>query len=269
MGQAAEILKNSRKIVLKIGSNVLATDTGTLDRGQAAEIVKQVLGLNRLGKLVIMVSSGAGVSGAGAIGKQNRRGDVSFQQALCAIGQVELMMEYKRHFADGGKIVGQILLTAADFENKISALNIRNTFFTLLDEGVVPIINENDSVGYAEILDVVSDNDNLATLTASLWGADLLIIMTDVDGVFDRSPKSYDDATLIREVIDVDDLTRQVSIEGISTWGTGGMESKIKAAVSAGRYGIPLLLVNGLRKDVLADVAAGGKCTIFVPPEFE
>ncbi|MDR1815223.1 MAG: glutamate 5-kinase [Clostridiales Family XIII bacterium] len=265
MTKAAEYLKKSRKIVLKVGSNVLATEEGTLDRGQAAAVARQTLGLIGQGKQVLLVSSGAGVSGAGAIGAQRRRGDVNYQQALCAVGQVELMMEYKKHFEAGGRTVGQILLTAEDFENRVSAMNIRNTFFTLLDEGVVPIINENDSVSYAEILDQVSDNDSLAARTANLWNADLLILMTDVDGVYDASPKEREDARLIEEVADAGALLDGIEIGAKSSWGTGGMESKIRAAAAVGKYGIPLLLVNGRRADVLADVEAGGRCTIFVP----
>jgi glutamate 5-kinase len=244
---------------------VLATEEGTLDRGQAASIARQALALIGQGKQVIVVSSGAGVSGAGVIGAQNRRGDVNYQQALCAVGQVELMMEYKKHFEAGGRTVGQILLTAEDFEMRVSAMNIRNTFFTLLDEGVVPIINENDSVSYAEILDQISDNDSLAAQTANLWNANLLVLMTDVDGVYDSSPKLHAGAQLIEEVTNVEELLAQIEIKGKSTWGTGGMESKIRAAAAVGKYGIPMLLVNGRREGVLADVLEGGRCTLFLP----
>ncbi|MDR3305882.1 MAG: glutamate 5-kinase [Clostridiales Family XIII bacterium] len=262
MNRAAEVLKNSRKIVLKIGSNVLAGSDGVLDKAAAEGIVRQVLALMRDGKQVIVVSSGAGVSGAGAIGRQSRRGDINYKQALCAVGQVELMMEYKKHFAVGGVAVGQLLLTAENFADEQSALNIRNTLFTLLDEGVAPIINENDSVSIWEFS--FGDNDHLAALTANLWNADLLIIMSDVDGVFDRSPKENEGAGLIAEVSDIDALAARIDTAGTSSFGTGGMDSKLAAARTVGTYGIPLLLVNGRRADVLADVAAGGPSTVFL-----
>jgi glutamate 5-kinase len=263
MGKAAEVLKNSRKVVLKIGSNVLAGEDGVLDKEQVRSVAEQALALISDGKRVIVVSSGAGVSGAAAMGRLNRKNDVIFKQALCAVGQVELMMEYKDRFAEGGKAVGQILLTTDNFEDDESTLNIRNTLFTLLDEDVVPIINENDSVCTREIS--FGDNDNLAALTANLWNADLLIIMSDVDGVFDSNPKTNPGARLIWEVCDLDALGSQIVTGGISTFGAGGMDSKLEAAKSVGKYGIPMLLVNGTRDNVLADVVAGGRCTVFLP----
>lgn len=263
MTRAAEILSVSRKIVLKIGSNVLACENGMLDKERVREIADQALELMRQGKRVVLVSSGAGVSGAARVGRLNRKNDINYKQALCAVGQVELMMEYKKYFEAASKAVGQILLTTENFHNDESRLNIRNTLFTLIDEDVVPVINENDSVCTREFS--FGDNDNLAALTANLWCADLLIVMSDVDGVFDKSPSLNPDARLIEEVTDVDALGKKIVTAGISSFGTGGMDSKIEAAKTAGEYGIPMLLVNGKRNNVLADVAAGGRCTLFIP----
>ena len=263
MGKAAELLADCRKIVLKIGSNVLAGEDGVLDKGRVRQIADQALALIAAGKKVILVSSGAGASGAAAIGRLNRKDDINYKQALCAVGQVELMMEYKKHFANGGKAVGQLLLTAENFSDDTSMLNIRNTLFTLLDEDVVPVINENDSVCTREFS--FGDNDNLAALTANLWNADLLIIMSDVDGVYDCNPKENADAKLVEEVSDVDALGAKIVTGGVSTFGTGGMDSKLEAAKTVGQYGIPMLLVNGWRDDVLSDVAGGGRCTVFTP----
>jgi glutamate 5-kinase len=263
MSKAAEILKNSKKVVLKIGSNVLAGGDGVLDRERVRQIAEQALALIGEGKKVVIVSSGAGVSGAAAIGRLNRKNDINYKQALCAVGQVELMMEYKKRFAAGGKTVAQILLTAENFQDDQGTLNIRNTLFTLLDEDVIPIINENDSVSTREIS--FGDNDNLAALTANLWNADLLIIMSDVDGVFDCNPKENPAAKLIEEVDDVDALDGQIVTGGVSTFGTGGMDSKLEAAKTVGVYGIPMLLVNGWTDNVLGEVAANGRSTIFLP----
>ena len=261
MGKAAEILAGSRKVVIKIGSNVLAGDDGVLDKERVRSVAEQAIELIEEGKKVIIVSSGAGVSGAAAIGRLNRRDDINYKQALCAVGQVELMMEYKKRFETGGKPVGQLLLTTENFHDDQSTLNIRNTLFTLLDEDVVPVINENDSVSTLEFS--FGDNDHLAALTANLWNADLLIIMSDVDGVFDSSPDENPDARLIEEVTDVDKLGEKIVTGGVSSFGTGGMDSKLEAAKTVGQYGIPMLLVNGRRDNVLADVAAGGRCTVF------
>jgi len=263
MGKAAEILANSRKIVLKIGSNVLADETGVLNEESVRQIAEQALALMDDGKRVVLVSSGAGASGAAVVGRLNRRDDVHYRQALCAVGQVELMMAYKKYFEESGKHVGQILLTTENFHDDDSKLNIRNTLFTLLDEDVVPVINENDSVCIQEFS--FGDNDNLAALTANLWSADLLIIMSDVDGVFDSNPADNPDAKLIEEVTDADTLGEKIVTGGTSSFGTGGMDSKLEAAKTVGAYGIPMLLVNGKRGNVLADVAAGGRCTVFVP----
>ena len=262
MSRAAEILRSSKKVVLKIGSNVLAGEDGKLDKERVRSVAEQALALMESGKQVIVVSSGAGVSGAAAIGRLNRRDDLNYRQALCAVGQVELMMEYKKRFATGGKAVGQILLTTENFHDEQSTLNVRNTLFTLLDEDVVPIINENDSVSTREFS--FGDNDNLAALTANLWNADLLVIMSDVDGVFDSNPKENPAALLIAEVEDIHALGSQIVTGGVSSFGTGGMDSKLEAAAQVGQYGIPMLLVNGRREDVLADVSNGGRCTVFL-----
>ena len=261
MGKAAEILADSKKVVLKIGSNVLAGNDGVLDNERVRSVVGQALGLISAGKRVILVSSGAGVSGAAKVGRLNRKNDINYKQALCAVGQVELMMEYKRHFADSGRTVAQILLTTENFTDGQSTLNIRNTLFTLLDEDVVPVINENDSVCIREFS--FGDNDNLAALTANLWNADLLIIMSDVDGVFDSSPNEDPKARLIEEITDLDSLGEKIVTSGVSSFGTGGMDSKLEAAKTVGQYGIPMLLVNGRRENILDDVAAGGRCTVF------
>ena len=263
MSKAAEVLKNSDKVVLKIGSNVLAGEDGVLDPEQVRQIASQALAMMNDGKSVVIVSSGAGASGAARVGRLSRKNDINYKQALCAVGQVELMMEYKKHFEAADKTVGQILLAAENFNDDYSRLNIRNTLFTLIDEDVVPIINENDSVCIKEFS--MGENDNLAALTAILWSADLLIIMSDVDGVFDRCPFDNPDARMIEEVTDVDALGEKIVTAGVSSFGTGGMDSKLEAAKTVGEYGIPMILLNGKRDNVLDDVAAGGRCTVFIP----
>ena len=262
MSAIGDLIQDSRKIVIKIGSNVLSDDNGIVNKNTLHNIVEQVHRLISQGKQVIIVSSGAGICGVAAINKWSRRGDINYKQALCAIGQVELMNAYKEYFGDYGIIVGQMLLTREDFGDHNRTLNIRNALFTLVDEGVVPIINENDSVSVEEIK--IGDNDTLGALTANLWNADLLIIMSDIDGVFDKNPKDHKDAELIEEVYDIDGLLTEIDSRGKSSFGTGGIVTKIQAARRVNEYGIPMLLVNGKRENILVNAIEGTeKGTIF------
>lgn len=262
MNGIGNLIQDSRKIVIKIGSNVLSGDDGTVNKEALHNIVEQVKVFIDQGRQVIIVSSGAGVCGVAAINKWSRRGDINYKQALCAIGQVELMNAYKEFFGRHGIHVGQMLLTREDFEDHIRTLNIRNTLFTLVDEGVIPIINENDTVSVEEIK--IGDNDTLGALTATLWNADLLIVMSDIDGVFDRNPKDDKNAELIEEVYDIDGLLSEIDSNGKSSFGTGGILTKIQAARTVNEYGIPMLLVNGKRRDILINALNGKeKGTIF------
>lgn len=263
MGKASEILRNSRKIVIKIGSQVLSNKEGLMDHETMKNIADQITALIGTGKQVIIVSSGAEVSGVSAIGRWSKHGDITYKQAMCAIGQVELMMEYKKHFLKNDLVVGQLLLTHRDFGDKTTSLYIRNTLFTLLDENVVPIINENDSVSVDEFN--IGDNDTLASLTSNLWDADLLILMSDIDGLYNVSPKKDKNATLIKEVYDIDEIKDRVDITGKGKIGTGGMETKIDAAETVSKFGTSLLLVNGKTQDILTKIAKGESAgTIFV-----
>lgn len=255
MEAISEVLKDSKKIVVKIGSNVLSNNDGAVNKEIMHNIVEQVSEMIELGKQVIIVSSGAGICGVGAINKWSRRGDMNYKQALCAIGQVELMMAYKEFFWDCGLHVGQILLTRDDFSNDQRTLHIRNTLFTMVDEGVIPIINENDSVSVEEIK--IGDNDTLSALTANLWNADVLVCLSDIDGVFDRDPKGNPGAELIEEVYDIDGLMDEIDMRGKSAFGVGGIVTKIEAARKAGEYYIPTILLNGKRKDVLRNALDG------------
>ena len=263
MNLIGDLIKESRKIVIKIGSNVLSNDKGEVNKEVLHSIVEQACDLIRRDKQVIMVSSGAGICGVGAINKWSRRGDMNYKQALCAIGQVELMMAYKEYFADYGLHVGQILLTREDFKDPHRTLNIRNALFTLTDEGVVPIINENDSVSVDEIK--IGDNDTLSPHTANLWNADALIILSDIDGVYDKDPKKEADAALIEEVSDIDQLLQDIKIGEKSSFGTGGIETKIEAARLVNQYGIPMILLNGKKIGIINKAAEQEETgTVFV-----
>ncbi|MGP1587125.1 MAG: glutamate 5-kinase [Treponemataceae bacterium] len=262
MKQIEKLIKESRKIVIKIGSNTLAKDDGTQNTEFMTDFARQCKSLIDKGKQIILVSSGAQVSGVSTVKEWMRKKDVHFRQALCAIGQVELMAQWRKAFAGQNLHIGQLLLTKDDFGNDLRSLNIRNTLFTLIDEGVVPIINENDSVATEEFN--IGDNDNLSAQTAILWSADLLILFSDVDGVYSDNPKSNKDAKLIETVTDIADLRKNIKIGVANNFGTGGIETKIQAAEKITPYGIPLLLAKGCEENILENLAAGkAKGTIF------
>lgn len=262
MSAIQDILNNSKKIVIKIGSNVLSDDKGYVKKGAIDNIVDQIYELIKVGKSVVIVSSGAGACGMGTIHKWSRKGDLHYRQALCSIGQVELMMAYKESFAKFDIHVGQILLTAEDLEDTERTLRIRNTLFTLVDENVVPIINENDSVSVEEIR--IGDNDTLSARVVTLWDADALVMLSNIDGIYDKNPSEFKEAKLIEEIYDIDAVLCKIDTQGTSSFGTGGVQTKIKAARKVGEYSIPAMILNGTHKDIILKAMKGeAKGTVF------
>lgn len=251
----AEVFESSRKIVIKIGSNTLAKSDGTQNTDFMESIARQCADLIKIGKQIILVSSGAQVAGVSTTKEWARKKDVHYRQALCAIGQVELMHQWRKAFQAQDLHIGQLLLTKDDFVDEHRSLNIRNTLFTLVDQGVVPIINENDSVSFEEIK--IGDNDNLSALTAILWSADLLVLFSDIDGIFSDNPKTNPDAKLIETVESIPELRKTIVIGSANEFGTGGIETKIQSAEKTTVYGIPLLLANGSHENVLENLASG------------
>jgi glutamate 5-kinase len=251
---------------VKIGSNVLSDENGFVDKDNVRNIVEQVMQLIEEGKQIIIVSSGAGACGMATIHKWARRKDINYRQALCSIGQVELMMEYKEGFAKNDIHVGQILLTKDDFADPDRSLRIRNTIHTLVDENVVPIINENDSVAVDEIK--IGDNDSLSAQVVTLWDADVLVFLSNIEGIYDKDPGKFDDAKMIEEVRDIDCLLDNIEVKGTSSFGTGGIATKIEAARRVNEYSIPAILLHGKKKDILLKAMEGEeKGTIFYGKE--
>ena len=242
-------IKNARKIVIKIGSNTLAKQDGTQNTEFMANFAAQCADLIKQGKQIILVSSGAQVAGVSTVNGWARKKDVHYRQALCSIGQVELMHQWRKAFQNQNLHIGQLLLTKDDFENEHRSLNIRNTLFTLVDEGVVPIINENDSVSFDEIK--IGDNDNLSALTAILWSADTLVLFSDIDGIYTDNPKTNPNAELIEKVDSIEDLRKTITIGEANSFGTGGIETKLQAAQKVTEYGIEMILANGSRQNAL------------------
>lgn len=262
----SDAMKNARKIVIKIGSNTLAKADGTTNIEFMQGFAEQCKSLIDSGKQIVLVSSGAQVSGLATIHNWARKRDVHYRQALCAIGQVELMNQWRKAFAKQDLHIGQLLLTKEDFEDDHRTLNMRNTIFTLVDEGVIPIINENDSVSFDEIK--IGDNDNLSALTAILWSADLLVLFSDIDGIYTDNPKTNKDAKLIETVTNIKNLRDKIKIGSSNSFGTGGIETKIQAAEKVCSYGIPMILANGSHHGELNSLMNGtSKGTLFLGEE--
>ncbi|MCL2192601.1 MAG: glutamate 5-kinase [Treponema sp.] len=250
-----EHLGAARKVVFKFGSNTLAGDDGRVNPSFMAEFAEQAACLMGKGKQIAIVSSGAQVAGLSTLDKWVRKRDLHYRQALCAVGQVQLMEAWRMAFEPHNRHIAQILLTREDFGDSIRTLNMRNTLFTLVDEGIIPIINENDTVSVEEIK--IGDNDTLAARSAILWNADLLVLFSDIDGLHDKNPKEFPDAKLVQEVRDIDAVRGDVSIGAVSSFGTGGIATKLEAAKMAHSYGIPTILANGGRPRCLEALANG------------
>ena len=249
---AAQLIADARKIIIKIGSNTLAGSDGKINSAFLDEFAEQAAALMKKGKQIVIVSSGAQVAGLSTMDRWARKKDLHYRQALCAVGQVELMGAWRRAFEQHGLHIAQILLTRNDFDDSNRTLNMRNTLFTLVDEGVIPIINENDTVSVEEIK--IGDNDTLAARSAILWSADLLILFSDIDGLFDKNPKEFPGASLVEEVRDIDAVRKNISIGEANSFGTGGIATKLDAAK----------LAHGGRPRCLEALAAGGqKGTVF------
>lgn len=251
----ASLIAGARKIVIKIGSNTLAKPDGTVNTDFMDEFALQCSDLIAESKQIVLVSSGAQVAGMSTLNRWTRKKDIHYRQALCAIGQVELMHQWRTAFLKHGLHIGQLLLTKEDFSDSYRTLNMRNTLFTLVDEGVLPVINENDSICVEEIR--IGDNDNLSALTAELWTADLLILFSDIDGVYTANPKEDSKAELIKTVTDINDLKKHISIGSTNAFGTGGMATKLQAAEKVTGCGIPMILANGGTPRILEKLASG------------
>jgi glutamate 5-kinase len=260
----SERLKNISRIVVKLGTGVLTDARKQLDPAQLEQIVAQVAALRQAGKEVVVVTSGAVGAGMGALGFDARPTNLAEKQACAAVGQSRLMSTYEKLFAKHNLVVAQVLLTHDDLEHHERHLNARNTLVTLLGRGVVPIINENDAVSFTEIK--VGDNDTLSALVASLLPADLLVILTTVDGVIENFGQANPKTLSVIEQIDAG--LEKIAGGTTSETAVGGMATKIQAAKIVVRSGIPLVIASGRKQDVLAQVLAGAdEGTLFVAQE--
>lgn len=242
-------------VIIKVGTSTLTYPNGALNESKIKSLVAQVAYLHSVGHRVVMVSSGAVGAGMGVMGLSNRPGDLSAKQALAAIGQVALMHLYERLFWAYDLKIAQLLLTREDFANRSRFLSARSVCAALLESGVVPIINENDPVVADELK--VGDNDTLSALVAALVDASLVIILSDIDGLYDKNPNEFEDAKLIPVVKTINDEIRAMAGGSGSKFGTGGMLTKINAALMSTSYGTELVIANGSRDNVLKDILDG------------
>jgi glutamate 5-kinase len=255
--------EDAKRIVVKVGSGVLTEDNG-LNLKALRSISRQICQLADRGLEIILVSSGAMASGIKKIGLSKRPEEIPKRQAVAAVGQAGLIMEYEKSFARYNKKVAQILLTGDDLVNRKRYLNARNTLCTLLSWQVIPIINENDTVVVEEIK--FGDNDNLAAMITLLMDADILINLTDIDGLYTRDPRKHPDAELISVVTTIKKDIEKYASDIPGPLGTGGMLSKIKAAKKVTAAGIPMLIARGEKHDILIKLFAGKEHgTFFIP----
>lgn len=243
------------RIVVKIGTSTLAHDTGRLNIRRVQSLVSVLSDLKNSGEEIILVSSGAIGMGAGKLSLPGRPADIPTKQAAAAVGQCELMYVYDKLFGEYHHTVAQILLTADDFEDPVKHGNFLNTLRRLLELGALPIINENDTVATAEL--GIGDNDTLSALVAVGADADLLVLMSDIDGLYTADPHKDGGAKLIPVVESVDDGIMSLGEGSSSSLGTGGMRTKLNAAKLVTAHGTDMIICNGASPELLYDICDG------------
>lgn len=243
------------RIVVKIGTSTLAHPTGHLNIRRVELLCKIMSDIKNAGHEMILVSSGAIGMGVGKLGLRERPKDIPSKQAAAAVGQCELMYTYDKLFSDYHHTVAQLLITGDDTANESRRQNFTNTLARLLELGALPIINENDTVATDEI--VIGDNDTLAAIVAECVHANLLILLSDIDGLYTADPHTHPDAVLLHRVTKIDDHIRELAGVSNSTQGTGGMVTKLRAAEICLRCGCDMVIANGNRPENLYDILDG------------
>ncbi len=265
MHDRKDLFKDVKKIVVKIGTSSLIRKDGTFNSEFALGIVKQVFELKNKGKNVILVSSGAIGIGCEALGFQERPQSIPLKQATAAVGQSILMQEWIKVFEKYGLKVAQILLTYDAFSDRKTYLNLRNSMSSLLELGVIPIINENDPVCVHEIGETFGDNDTLSAMVSSKVEADLLILMTDIDGLYTKNPKKSKDA---KKIPVIREITPEIESfgGGAGDKGTGGMKTKLEAAKITQKSGCYMVIASSEEKDLILRIMNGEDIgTLFIP----
>ena len=259
----------TRRIVVKVGTSTLTYENGKVNLRRLEMLCKVLSDLHNSGRQVILVSSGAIGVGMGKLKLKTRPTETRYKQALAAVGQCELMFLYDKFFGEYNNSVAQVLLTKNVVVNDHSRQNVINTFESLLEMNIIPIVNENDTVAIDEIVGAnFGDNDNLSAIVADLVGADLLIILTDIDGLYDSDPRKNPDAVRIPVVTHIDDSIRTMAGGSGSNRGTGGMATKITAAAAATQAGINCCVMTGKDPENLYKLIDGEQMgTMFLAAE--
>ena len=260
-------LSQARRIVVKVGTSTLTYPTGKLNIRGIERLVRCIADLHNRGYEMVLVSSGAIAVGAAKMRLPERPQELRMKQAAAAVGQCELMHVYDKIFAEYGINTAQILLTTEDTEDETRRHNVHNTFDALLETKSLPIVNENDTVAVDELEGRnFGDNDTLSAIVASIINADVLMILTDIDGVYDKNPKAYPDAKRLSVIEKIDDEVRAMAGGAGSARGTGGMATKIRAAEIAGRANIPTYILSGEDPENLYRIFDGEDIgTVFMP----
>ena len=254
-----------RRIVVKVGTNLLSSGEG-IDVGRVSDICSQIAELRNLGYQVILVSSGAVGLGARELGHRNRVVYIPMRQACAAIGQPVLMSHYREAFREHGIIAAQVLLTRNDLNNRKTYNNLRASVSTLLSMGVVPVFNENDVVSIAEIGTAFGDNDRMSAMVASKIDAQLLVLLTDIDGLYTGNPKTDPQARKLDEIDSVSDEVMSFARGAGSTFSTGGMKTKLMAAKIAAMADCATVIASGYDRNVLVSILSGENTGTYIHP---
>lgn len=261
-----EALKKAKRIVIKVGTSTITYANGKRNFSQIDRLAREISDLQNQGKEMILVTSGAVVVGVDRMGLPGKPKTIPGKQAAAAVGQGVLMHTYEKFFADYGQIVAQVLITKTEAIDRHRYTNTRNTFMELMRQRVIPIVNENDVVALDELK--IGDNDNMSALVAGIVDADLVIILSDVDGLYTANPQTHPDAVIVPEVAEITPEI-EASAGGVgSARGTGGMATKIQAAKAATSSGIHLVIASGTEKNAITRVLQGEELgTLFVSRE--
>lgn len=252
-------IKNYKRIVVKVGTSTLTYNNGKINLHRIEKLARVLSDMMNYGKEVVLVTSGAIGVGVSKLNLKEKPKSIREKQAVAAVGQCELMHIYSKFFGEYSHVVGQVLLTRDVIEDDHVRNNVCNTFETLLENGIIPIVNENDTVAIDEIENIVrfGDNDNLSAIVANLVKADLLIILSDIDGFYDKDPRHNEDSVMLKEVREITKELEDCCGGAGSNLGTGGMITKLMAAEKAMEAGVSMILANGENPEILVDIING------------
>lgn len=260
-----EQIKDAKRIVVKVGTSTLLYPNGKINLYRIEHLARELSDLASQGREVILVTSGAIGAGMVRMGLSERPDSMQEKQALASVGQVLLMHLYDKFFTEYGQVAGQVLLTKENFANHNQYINARNTLMAMLKKGIIPVINENDAVTVAEVK--IGDNDTLSATVAAIVDADVLIIMSDIDGVYDANPQTHPEAKLLSEITEITSGVEAMAGGAGSAVGTGGMATKIEAAKIATAAGVTMFIASGGENGMLSRIIAGEDVGTVFPPK--